>query len=100
MTDDGEPETYEKAKSHKDGDKWIKAIESEMDSLIKNDTYELVQLPKGKRTLKNKWVFKLKKDNMPKSKARLVVKGFGQKKGVHFDEIFFTSSSSYSQFGS
>ncbi|KAK9940454.1 hypothetical protein M0R45_017116 [Rubus argutus] len=62
-----------------------------MESLLKNDTYELVKLPKGRKALKNKWVFKLKKDEnqqLTKFKARLVVKGFEQKEGVDFDEIF------------
>ena len=51
----------------------------EMDSLQKNDTYELVELPKGKKVSKNKWVFKLKKDGskLVKYKARFIVKGFG-----------------------
>ncbi|URE18214.1 Retrotransposon protein [Musa troglodytarum] len=41
--------------------------------------------------LKNKWVFKLKTQeycSQPKYKARLVMKGFGQKKGIDFEEIF------------
>ena len=60
-----------------------------MNSLWKNDTYELTELPKWRKTLKNKWVFKLKNDNkkLSKYKARLVVKGFGQKQGIDFDEI-------------
>ncbi|GKV14795.1 hypothetical protein SLEP1_g25613 [Rubroshorea leprosula] len=51
---------------------------------------ELVELPKGRKTLKNKWVFKLKKDGdkIVRYKARLVVKSFSQKKGIDFDEIF------------
>ena len=61
-----------------------------MNSLHKNKTYELIELPKGKKALRNKWVFKLKKDSekLVKYKARLVVKGFSQKHGVDFDEIF------------
>ena len=50
-----------------------------------------MKLPKGKKTLKNKWVFKLKhqeNSSQPRYKARLVVKGFGQKKGIDFEEIF------------
>ncbi|TQD95783.1 hypothetical protein C1H46_018622 [Malus baccata] len=89
LTNYGEPETYEDARAYNDSDKWMKAMESEMDSLLKNDTYELVELPKGRKALKNKWVFKLKRDdNMTMYKAHLVVKGFGQKKEVDFDEIF------------
>ena len=37
-------------------------MHEEMNSLNKNKTYDLVELPKGKKVLKNKWVFKLKKD--------------------------------------
>ena len=61
-----------------------------MNFLWKNDTYELIELPKGRKALKNKWVFKLKNDNkkLLKYKARLMVKGFGQKLGIDFDEIF------------
>ena len=62
-----------------------------MESLQKNNTYELVKLSKGRKALKNKWVYKLKKDgkgNLVKYKARLVVKDFSQKKGIDFDEIF------------
>jgi ATP-binding cassette subfamily B (MDR/TAP) protein 1 len=62
-----------------------------MDSLHENHTYELVELSKEKRVLQNKWVYKLKPGdagNPPRYKARIVVKGFQQKKGVDFDEIF------------
>ena len=62
-----------------------------MDSLYENHTYELVELPKGKRAVRNKWVYKLKPGDAgkpPRYKARIVVKGFQQKKSVDFDEIF------------
>ena len=65
-----------------------------MDSLHENHTYELVELPKGKRELRNKWVYKLKPGDArkpPRYKARIVVKGFQQKKGVDFDEILCPS---------
>ena len=61
-----------------------------MDSLHENHTYELVELLKGKRALPNKWVYKLKPRDAgkpPRYKARIMVKGFQQKKGVDFDEI-------------
>ncbi|RVW21876.1 Retrovirus-related Pol polyprotein from transposon TNT 1-94 [Vitis vinifera] len=68
-----------------------KAMDEKMKSLHKNNTYELMELPKGKRALKNKWVLKRKfKPNIsqPRYKARLVVKGFSQKKDIDFEEIF------------
>jgi hypothetical protein len=50
----------------------------------------LVQLPRRKRALQNKWVYRLKEEDGEKKRynARLVVKGFAQKKGIDFDEIF------------
>ena len=68
-------------------------MQEEMDSLHKNHTYELVKLPKDKKALKNKWVYRIKQEEHmlhPRYKARLVVKGFSQKKCVDFDEIFFS----------
>ena len=62
-----------------------------MDSLHENHKYELTELPKRKKALRNKWVYKLKLGdgrNPRKFKARIMVKGFKHKKGVDFDEIF------------
>ena len=71
--------------------KWERAMQSEMDSLHKNSTWELVYFPDGKRALPCKWFYKLKvtaNDGKPKYKARLVAKGFRQQQGVDFQEIF------------
>ena len=65
-------------------------MEEEMDSLMHNQTWDLVRLHAGKTTLQDKWVYKMKEEDGGKQryKARLVVKGFAQKKGIVFDEIF------------
>ena len=65
-------------------------MEEEMDSLMHNQTWDLVRLPESKTTLQNKWVYRLKEEDGGKQryKAILVVKGFAQKKGIDFDEIF------------
>eukprot|EP00253_Pinus_taeda_P003747 PITA_03747 len=70
--------------------KWEVAMEEERDSLMHNQTWDLVRFPAGKTTLNNKWVYRLKEEDGGKQryKARLVVKGFAQKKGIDFDEIF------------
>ena len=80
ITDEREPESFLEAKSHTEKECWMQAMKEEMSSLQKNHTNELVPLPRDMRALKNKWVYKLKKDGNGKllqHKARLVVKGFG-----------------------
>ena len=91
INDEGESESLKEVLSHPEKSQWMKAMHKEIRSLQKNGTYQLVELPKGKRPLKCKWIFKLKKDGNSKLvryKARLVVKVFEQKKGIDFDEIF------------
>ena len=62
----------------------------EMDSLLKNKTWDLCKFLVSKWDLQNEWVYRLKEEDGGKKrfKARLVVKGFEQKKGIDFDEIF------------
>jgi hypothetical protein len=43
--------------------KWEKCMKEEIDFLVNNHTWDLVQLPKGKRALQNKWVYKLKEED-------------------------------------
>ena len=66
-------------------------MDEEMDSLIRNKTWDLVELLVGKRALQNKGVYKLKEEDRGKKRytTRLVVKGFAQKKRIEFDEISY-----------
>ena len=50
----------------------------------------LTELPAGKRSLLNKWVFRIKTkpDYKRRFKASLVVKGYSQRKGIYYVEIF------------
>ena len=70
--------------------KWEQGMNEEMESLVRNQTWDLVDFPTGKRSLQNKWVYRLKEEEGGKKRynARLVVKGFVQKKGIYFDKIF------------
>lgn len=91
LTDGGEPESFKEAMEDENKKDWMEAMEEEMQSLRENNTFELVKLPKGKKVLKNRWVYRVKQDehtSQPRYKARLVVKGFTQRKGVDFGEIF------------
>ena len=54
-----------------------------------NNTWDLVELPKGRRAIPNKWIYKIKiVDDKPKYKARVVAKGYAQTKGIDFQEVF------------
>jgi hypothetical protein len=58
------------------------AMVEEMDSIIDNGTWELVELPPGHRAISLQWVFKVKRDehgNIVRYKARLVAKGYVQR---------------------
>ena len=65
-------------------------MKEEMKSLISNQTWELAKLPVGKKALHNKWVYRVKEehDGSKRYKARLVVKGFQQKEGIDYIDIF------------
>ena len=70
---------------------WRIAIKEEYDALVKNETWELVKLPKGRKAIGCKWVFKIKQNadgSIAKYKARLVAKGFTQQHGIDFTETF------------
>jgi len=86
VTEAGDPACYRDAIEADDHDKWVTAMEQEMESLERNETWSLVDLPKGSKAIGCKWVFR-KKDK-EQYKARLVAKGFAQKEGVDYNEIF------------
>ena len=50
-------------------------MQEEMRYLLENHTYDLVKLPKGKKTLKNKWVYKLKNGNNSSQKKKKKIQG-------------------------
>ena len=65
-------------------------MESEMNSIQENRTWEVVELPKNQHALPCRWVFQLKEISYsasPKYKERIVAKGFRQEY-VDFDKIF------------
>ena len=90
ITDSSEPEFYEEAMQVETRKKWEQGMNGEMDSLVRNQTWDLVEFPIGKRALQKKWVYRLKEEDGGKKRYKdgLVVKGFAQKKGIYFDEIF------------
>jgi Reverse transcriptase (RNA-dependent DNA polymerase) len=82
------PEKLEEALKDK---KWVSAMESEMDALKRNNTWEVVDLPEGKVTVGCKWVYSIKyneKGEIDRYKARLVAKGYTQTYGIDYEETF------------
>jgi len=66
-------------------------MKDEMDSMIRNKGWKLVDLPPQCKFIGNKWVFKIKhraNGSINKFKARLVAKGFTQVEGIDYEEPF------------
>lgn len=86
-----EPKTFEAARRSPEAKQWLAAMQDEYHSLIENSTWEVVDLPKGRRPLSTRWVFKRKmgpSGTILKHKARFVARGFEQQQGVDFDETY------------
>ncbi|KAK9049228.1 hypothetical protein SSX86_031804, partial [Deinandra increscens subsp. villosa] len=70
---------------------WISAMNDEIEALHRNNTWDLVELPPGRKTVGCKWIYKIKYKStgeIDRYKARLVAKGYSQKEGIDFDETF------------
>ncbi|CAI7860282.1 unnamed protein product [Closterium sp. NIES-53] len=86
-----EPKTLAEALSGPDAEKWKQSVKEEYDSLLENETWELCELPPGKKAISSKLIFRHKygpDGELTRYKSRLVAKGFQQTKGKDFDEIF------------
>jgi hypothetical protein len=86
-----EPVTLTAAMTCPDASKWAAACLEELAGLHAMHTWELVDRPAHCNVLPLKWVFKLKRHqdgSLDRYKARLCVKGFKQRAGVDYEEIF------------
>ena len=65
---------------------WRQACARELSTLQKRNVFELVKRPRGRKVIKNQWVFDIKDDG--RKRARLVAKGFSQVEGLNYDQVF------------
>jgi hypothetical protein len=90
ITDD-DPRTVTEAMNSEDSKLWKKVMVEEMDALDKNEAWDIVELPAGRKSVGSKWLFKKKfnaQGKVEKYKAQLVAKGYSQVDGIDFGEIF------------
>lgn len=88
---DTEPQSYCQAMAHPDAAKYHQAACEEIESLINNKTFDLVQLPTGERAIGSCWVFKVKRNpdgSIERYKYCLVGQGFSQHPGYDYLETF------------
>jgi hypothetical protein len=86
----GEPCTFAEAEQDTT---WQAVMQEEIDSVKRNQTWELADLPQGHRAITLKWVYKLKRNEaggIVKHKARLVACGFVHQEWIDFDEVLLT----------
>ena len=69
----------------------MQAMQEEMDSIQRNDTWKLTELPHDKKNIGTKWVYKDKFNSdgsVERHTTRLVAKGFTHKYGIYYEETF------------
>ncbi|GJR36907.1 retrotransposon protein, putative, ty1-copia subclass [Tanacetum coccineum] len=91
LGDLNEPTSYKAAMLDLESNKWIDAMNAEIQSMMDNMVWVLVDLPPGCKTVGSRWLFKKKTDMdgiVHVYKARLVAKGYTQLYGVDYEETF------------
>lgn len=92
-THDGEPRSFKEAmrREPEEQQRWLQAALGEIQALLENGMFELVELPAGAKAIGSRWVFKVKRNaegSIERYKARLVAQGFSQRPGSDYHETF------------
>src|SRR5258708_18566720 len=88
---ESEPSSYPESMAGSDAHKWHEAALEELNAQLSNGTWVLEKLPPGKKAIGSKWVFKIKRNadgTVERYKARIVAKGYNQRPGFDYMEIF------------
>ena len=86
-----EPKSRMEALDSENAEEWSNAMDAEVKSLHKNNTWTLVEPPKETNIVGSKWVFKTKRNasgEIERYKARLVAQGYSQEQGTDYDEVY------------
>ena len=86
-----EPSNVHEAVTGEYSSEWKSAMESEYNSLLENNTWDLVPPPENKNVIGSKWVYKVKRNadgSVERFKARLVAQGYSQSQGIDYVEVF------------
>ena len=81
------------AMQRSDSEKWLGAMKSKMESMDINSVWTLVDPPEGVKPIRWKYIFKRKwgiDGQVETYKAHLVAKGYRQRYGIDYDDIFST----------
>ena len=91
VADSSAPKTFAAAMRTPQHAQWLQAAKEELEAHLENGTWELVELPPGKRAIGSRWIFKVKKHadgSFERYKARVVAKRYSQRPGLDFEETF------------
>ncbi|GKF71034.1 retrotransposon protein, putative, ty1-copia subclass [Tanacetum coccineum] len=91
LGDLGEPANYKATLLDFESDKWLNAMNVEMQSMKDNGVWDLVDLPPNEKIVGIKWLFKKKTDMdgaVHTYKAHLVAKGYTQTPRIDYEETF------------
>jgi hypothetical protein len=91
LTQVADPSSISEALSSEDASHWLQAIETEYNSLIKNNIWILVDRPPDRSLVSTKWFFQRKYNSdgtLARYKARFVARGFFQQADIDYSETF------------
>jgi hypothetical protein len=85
---DKEPTWFEESIQKKE---WEDSMTKEYQFFVKNDVWEIVPRPKRKDVVSSKWLYMIKHvadGSIEKYKSMLVARGFSQKEGIDYEDMF------------